>query len=61
MWCLTAPGVVVHRIREDESAATFTSLVGNYRGTIVCDDLSTHEAGAREGPGIVLANCWAHV
>ncbi len=61
MWCLTAPGVVVHRIRDDKSAATFKELVGAYQGTIVCDDLSTHEAGAREGPGIVLANCWAHV
>ncbi len=61
MWCLTAPGVVVHRIRDDKSAATFKELVGGYVGTIVCDDLSTHEAGAREGPGIVLANCWAHV
>jgi len=61
MWCLTAPGVVVHRIRDDKSAATFKDLVGQYCGTIVCDDLGTHEAGAREGPGIVLANCWAHV
>jgi transposase len=61
MWCLTAPGVVVHRIRDDKSAATFKDLVGRYRGTIVCDDLGTHEAGAREGPGIQLANCWAHV
>lgn len=61
MWCLTAPGVVVHRIRDDKSAATFKELVGNYCGTIVCDDLGTHEAGAREGPGILLANCWAHV
>jgi transposase len=61
MWCLTAPGVVVHRIRDDKSAATFKELVGNYCGTIVCDDLGTHEAGAREGPGIALANCWAHV
>jgi transposase len=61
MWCLTAPGVVVHRIRDDKSAATFKDLVGGYRGTIVCDDLGTHEAGARDGPGIVLANCWAHV
>lgn len=61
MWCLTAPGVVVHRIRDDKSAATFKDLVGHYRGTIVCDDLGTHEAGARDGPGIVLANCWAHV
>jgi transposase len=61
MWCLTAPGVVVHRIRDDKSAVTFTDLVGSYRGIVVCDDLSTHEAGARAGPGIVLANCWAHV
>ena len=61
MWCLTAPGVVVHRIRDDKSAATFSALVGNFYGTIVCDALKTHEAGAREGPGIVLAGCWAHV
>lgn len=61
MWCMTAPGVVVHRIRDDKSAATFGALVGNFHGTIVCDALKTHEAGAREGPGIVLAGCWAHV
>jgi transposase len=61
MWCLTAPGIVVHRIRDDKSAATFKDLVGAYCGTIVCDDLATHDAGARDGPGIVLAACWAHV
>ena len=61
MWCLTAPGVVVHRIRDDKSAATFGELVGTYTGTIVCDALATHGAGARAGPGIVLAGCWAHV
>ena len=61
MWCLTAPGVVVHRIRDDKSAQTFKQLVGDYRGTIVCDAAKTHEAGARDGPGIVLAGCWAHV
>jgi transposase len=61
MWCLTAPGVVVHRIRDDKSAATFKELVGDYDGTIVADALGTHEAGAREGPGITLAGCWAHV
>ena len=61
MWCLTAPGTVVHRIRDDKSAATMVALVGNYCGTIVCDAASTHEAGAREGPGIRLSGCWAHV
>ncbi|MDB4953448.1 MAG: hypothetical protein JWO36_1017 [Myxococcales bacterium] len=61
MWALTAPGVVVHRIRDDKSAATFGALVGNYRGVIVADALSTHEAGACASPGISLAGCWAHV
>ena len=61
MWALTAPGVVVHRIRDDKSAATFGALVGNYRGVIIADALGTHEAGARASPGIVLAGCWAHV
>jgi transposase len=61
MWCLTAPGVVVHRIRDDKSAATFTDLVGDYAGTIVCDALATHGAGARASPDIMLAGCWAHV
>jgi transposase len=61
MWCLTAPAAVVHRIRDDKSAATFKELVGDYNGTIIADALGTHEAGAREGPGITLAGCWAHV
>ena len=61
MWALTAPGAVVHRIRDDKSAATFTALVGDYQGVIIADALSTHEAGARASPGIVLAGCWAHV
>lgn len=59
MWCATAPGVVVHRIRDDKSAATFKQLVGDFGGVIVCDAAKTHEAGARDGP-CVLAGCWAH-
>lgn len=61
MWAMTAPGVVVHRIRDDKSAATFRELVGGYRGVIIADALGTHEAGARASPDIVLAGCWAHV
>ncbi len=60
MWCLTAPGAVVHRIREDKSADTFRALVGTYEGVIVCDAAATHGAGARGSSKIVLAGCWAH-
>jgi transposase len=61
MWCITAPGVVCHRIRDDKSAGTFKDLVGDFRGVMVVDALKTHEAGARDSPAIVLAGCWAHV
>ena len=61
MWALTAPGIVVHRIRDDKGAATFRQLMGDYRGVIVCDALKTHEAGARGNDAITLAGCWAHV
>jgi transposase len=61
MWCLTCPGVVVHRIRDDKGAATFRDLMDGYSGTIVCDALKTHEAGARGNDAIALAGCWAHV
>ncbi len=61
MWCLTAPGVVVHRIRDDKSADTFRALLGDYEGIVVCDALKTHEAGARGNAGVALAGCWAHV
>jgi len=61
MWCLTSPGVVVHRIRDDKSANTFRDLMGGYAGAVVCDALKTHEAGARGNDAIALAGCWAHV
>ncbi len=61
MWALTSVGAVYHTIRDDKSAATFVELVGDFEGTIVCDALGTHGAGAREGPGIALAGCWAHI
>lgn len=61
MWCLTAPGLVYHRICDDKSAVTFKALLGDYRGWVVCDALGTHEAGARDCPGLKLASCWAHV
>ena len=61
MWCLTAPGVVVHRIRDDKSKDTFKALMVGYKGVVVCDALKTHEAGARGNDAIALAGCWAHV
>ncbi len=61
MWCLTAPGVVVHPIKSDKGTSTFKSLIGDYQGFIVCDALKTHEAGVRGNDRVALAGCRAHV
>lgn len=61
MWCLTSPGVVFHTIRDDKSLNTFTDVVGEFHGVVVCDAMSTHKAAARGSPHIELAACWAHV
>lgn len=61
MWCITTDHVVFHQICDDKSAATFNEFVGDYAGYIVCDDLSTHGAGARGSPDITLVGCWAHI
>jgi len=60
MWCITSPGVVCHRIRNDKGKDTFKDLLGPFKGVAVCDAAKTHLAGARESPGVRLANCWAH-
>jgi hypothetical protein len=59
MWCITAPGIVCHRIRADKGAETFKALVGNCVGTIVCDALKTTKlapakARASCSPGVGL-------
>jgi transposase len=61
MWCVTAPGLVYHRICDDKSTRTFVDLLGGYQGWVVADALGTHQAGARECQGLKLAACWAHV
>lgn len=60
MWCVTTPASCVHAIRSNKGEDTFRALLAGYSGTVVCDDLGTHTAGARGTP-IVLAGCWAHV
>jgi transposase len=36
-------------------------LLGDYRGAVMCDGYAAYQAMAREGPGVTLCFCWAHV
>ena len=55
MWCLTSPGVVVHRIRDDKSAATFKELVGDYNfdnSVDAADFVEWQQQEGQSGPGL---------
>jgi len=36
-------------------------LLGQYRGTVVCDDYTAYKSLRKRGDESQLAHCWAHV
>ena len=67
VWALCAPDAVIYRLRGTRSAAGAATVLGDYRGVVLCDGyaayraLAKHRPGERAGPTITLAHCWAHV
>lgn len=61
IWCLTAEDAIYYTIRDDKSAATMSDVLDGFRGTAVCDALSSHAAAARGTTDYRLAHCFAHV
>src|SRR5207245_8753979 len=67
VWALARPDAVVYRLLGTRSAAGAATVLGDYRGIVLCDGYAAYGAltkrGAtdRAGPTITLAHCWAHV
>jgi transposase len=67
VWALCRPDAVVYRLLDTRSAAGAATVLGDYRGVVVCDGYAAYRAlakrggGERAGPTITLAHCWAHV
>jgi hypothetical protein len=67
VWALCRPDAVVYRLLETRSAAGAATVLGDYRGIVLCDGYAAYRAlakrsgGERAGPTITLAHCWAHV
>jgi transposase len=60
VWGVHAPTVSFYRILPGKSADEGLQVLGGYRGTVVVDGFAVYEVLARDGPGLVLAHCWAH-
>src|SRR5207244_12942107 len=67
VWALCRPDAVVYRLLGTRSAAGAATVLGDYRGIVLCDGYAAYRALAkrgaaeRAGPTSTLADCWAHV
>lgn len=61
VWTRTTPEIAHYAILPSKSRKAADTLFKGYRGTIVVDGYQVYESLARDGPDLVLANCWAHV
>jgi transposase len=67
VWALCRSDAVVYRLLDTRSADGARTVLGDYRGIVLCDGYAAYRALAkrtiaeRAGPTITLAHCWAHV
>jgi transposase len=61
VWTASAPDAVCYQIQDSRSAEAARNLLGDYAGTVVCDDYSAYKALRKRGGRFQLAHCWAHV
>jgi transposase len=60
VWGVATPTAAFYRILPGKSTDEGRQVLGDYRGTVVVDGYAVYECLARDGPGFVLAHCWAH-
>ena len=61
VWTAAAPDAVCYQIQDSRSTEAARNLLGDYAGTVVCDDYSAYKALRKRGGRFQLAHCWAHV
>jgi transposase len=61
VWAVSAPDAVCYRIKAGRGLEHAADVLGDYRGTVVCDGYSVYESLRKQQRGILLAHCWAHV
>ena len=60
-WSVGTEQAVCYRILDSRSQQAAREVLGAYCGIVMADGYGAYGALARDGPGFVLAHCWAHV
>ena len=61
VWTAAAPDAVFYQIQDSRSTEAARNLLGDYAGTVVCDDYGAYKSLRKRGGQFQLAHCWAHV
>ena len=61
VWVAAAPDAVCYQIQDSRSTEAARNLLGDYAGTVVCDDYAAYKSLRKRGGRFQLAHCWAHV
>jgi transposase len=61
VWTLATARAVYYEIQDGRGMKAAEKVLGNYRGTILCDGYAVYKALAERDPNITLAFCWSHV
>jgi len=61
VWCVGADDAVCYRLEDSRSAEAASRLLGEYKGTVMCDGYSSYISLAKSGRTFRLAHCWSHV
>lgn len=61
VWAAVSDHGVHYRIEDSRSAEAAARVLGDYAGTILCDDYAAYRALEKRGGRFTIANCWAHV
>lgn len=60
VWTAAAPDAVCYQIQDSRSTEAARNLLGDYAGTVVCDDYSAYKSLRKRGGKYQIAHCWAH-
>ena len=61
VWTLAGSDAVYYRIQASRSTEAARNVLGDFRGTVLCDGYAAYERLAKEQPGLRISHCWAHV
>ena len=59
-WGAASEDAVYYRMADTRGKRAAAELLEGYEGVLVADGYKVYQRLARDGPGLVLAGCWAH-